>query len=366
MSNNENLLKLISDLISFKTVYPDKDEFTKCIKYIKNYFKGANSCIKEFEFNDSKSIIISNTDSKNFDVIFNGHIDVVPATENLFILKKEDDILYGRGVSDMKGQVAVMMQVMKKISKKQMNKKIALILTSDEERGGFDGVNKLLNEYGYSCEIAIVPDGGFDYSLVIEEKGVLQIKITTTGKSCHSSEPWNGDNAIEKLLTVFNVIQTNFSNPKNQLEWKTSFNIAKIEGGDSLNKVPGKASMYLDIRHIYDDKKDDLLSFIQKIDENLEVEILAIGHHFKNDENNLYVKKYVNVCEVLLDKKIKKIKFHGASDGRFFTEKNIPCIIMNPEGGNIHCDDEFVNLSSLSRLSDIYERYIEELNEQQF
>lgn len=35
---------------------------------------------------------------------------------------------------------------------------------------------------------------------------------------------------------------------------------------------------------------------------------------------------------------------------------------MNPDGGNIHCVDEWVSLTSLTKLGEIYEHYVEELN----
>ncbi|MCF7799770.1 M20/M25/M40 family metallo-hydrolase [Candidatus Babeliales bacterium] len=359
--SKKDLFKLISDLISFKTVYPEPQEFDKCINYIKNYFQDSSVYIKEFEFNNSRSIVISTHNTTDLDVIFCGHIDVVHAPRDLFTVKYNGDFLYGRGVFDMKGQVALMMSIIKNFVSQNKNIKIALFLTSDEERGGFDGVNKLLNNQKYSCKIAIVPDGGPNFNLVEESKGVLQLKITTSGISSHSSEVWNGNNAIIKLFNIFNKISDKFPAPTNHLDWKTSVNLAKIEGGDSLNKVPGMASMYLDIRHIYLDNNKDIIDFIKNFDSSLDIQILATGHTFKTCTNNVYVKKYLEICKSVLNKKIEIIKFHGASDGRFFTEKNMPCIIMNPEGGNFHCDDEWVNLESIYKLGLIYENFLQKI-----
>ena len=72
------------------------------------------------------------------------------------------------------------------------------------------------------------------------------------------------------------------------------------------------------------------------------------------------MKKYVEVCESLTGKEIEAVNYQAASDGRFFTEKNIPCVIMNPVGGNIHCANEFVSLNSLCTLEKIYKKYIKE------
>ena len=358
---NKNLLKLITDLVEFKTVYSNYKEFDNCIAYIKNYYKNSDLYIKEYEFNNSKSLVISNSKSKKLDVIFSGHIDVVPANNTLFELKKDGDLLFGRGVSDMKGQVAIMMQLIHELSANKTNKKIALFLTSDEERGGFDGTNKLLNELSYSCDVAIVPDGGFNFSLVDESKGVLQLNVTVRGIESHASELWLGDNAILNSFEVVKEIENKYPNPKNIFDWKTSCNVAKIEGGDSFNKVPSCSSLYFDIRHIYLDKKEDIINYIKSLDNVLDVEVVAQGNAFNLDLSNMYVKKYIDICQIILNKDIDIIKYQAASDGRFFSEKNIPCLIMNPVGGNIHSNDEHVSLKSLEKLKKIYKIYLENL-----
>ena len=40
------------------------------------------------------------------------------------------------------------------------------------------------------------------------------------------------------------------------------------------------------------------------------------------------------------------------------SEKNIPTIIMNPSGGNAHSQNEYVNIDSLKKLYEIYEKFI--------
>lgn len=351
------MLTLISDLVSFKTVYSNYNEFDKCISYIKNYFADTKLYIKEYEFNKNKSLVISNADTNAFDIIFCGHIDVVPADDALFSMKNDEGKLLGRGVSDMKGQVAVMMKLMKELN---TNKKVALFITSDEERGGFDGSGRLLNELSYTSEFAVVPDGGYNFELVLEEKGVLQLKISVTGSESHSSELWKGENAIAELFKVYNKLIQKYPIPKNEEEWFTSINLARIEGGDALNKVPKQASMYLDIRHVHEDKKDDILSYIQSINNKITIEVLAKGEEFFVDAENETLKKFKRTCEHVLQTSIKEVKFQGASDARFFAAKGIPVALMNPIGGNAHCVDEWMDLDSLEKYYEICKRFLSE------
>ena len=134
--------KLLKDLISFKTV-TDENEFIKCFNYIKDYLKDSNLFIKEYTYKNKISLVISNTKSKELDIIFCGHIDVVPGNSKQFKAKIIGNKMYGRGTYDMKGHDAVMIKLMKNLN---TNYKIALFLTSDEEQGGFKGTDILLDD----------------------------------------------------------------------------------------------------------------------------------------------------------------------------------------------------------------------------
>lgn len=355
MQKIREITVLLHKMIGYKTVYGNYKEFDECINYIKKYLERSKLNIVDYVFNKDKAIIISNTSSKKLDVIFCGHLDVVPAKEELFVPKIINDRLYGRGSLDMKGHVCVMIELFKNLN---TSKKVALFLTSDEERGGFNGTNRILNNLGYNSKIAIVPDAGKDFELVVEEKGVLQLKVNYIGRESHSAQPWNGDNSIEKLIELYRYLLKIYPLPKSDREYITSINLSKISGGDAINKVPGSSCMILDIRHIRSDSKENIINSIKKFDSKINVEIVATGDSFCLNEKNELVKKYINITEKLLNKKLVKKEYEGSSDGRFFSSKNIPCILMNAMGDNFHSDNEFINLNSLNDLYNIYYKFL--------
>jgi len=346
------MLKTIEQLIKCKTVYPNYEEITNCLHYIKAFFSDSGLYINEYECKGDKSIVISNSSDKNLDIIFCGHIDVVPANDDLFKLRISEGRIYARGAADMKSQVAVMMHLMLEATKS--HKKIALMLTSDEERGGFNGTKYLLDERQYSCKIAIVPDGGADFNLVTEEKGVLQIKLAYIGKEAHSAYLWKGENALLRLYSVYNCLIEKYPNPESNERWRTSVNLASVVCDNALNKVPKFAEMLLDIRHINSDKKEDILKYINQIDSEVNIEVLAEGESFFCDEKNVLVKDFIKRCEAVLGTKIEREYVPSSSDARFFSSKGVPCIIMNPKCGNLHMDDEWVDIASLRDLFKIY------------
>ena len=345
--------KLVSDLVKFETVYGNEKEFFECFSYIKEYLKNTDLTIKEYFFNGFRSMVISNCDTKNYDVIFVGHIDVVPGTKQQFTPYINNNKLYGRGTFDMKGHVAIMIEIMKNISVIKTNYNVALFITSDEEQGGFYGVNRLLNEIKYKTKLAIVPDAGNNFDHIIEEKGVLQLKLSYSGKSAHSSLAFDGDNALIHLINMYNELIKKYPLPKNKKDFKTSINLAKLNGGNAINKVCDYAEMYLDIRHISSDLKNDFLNSIKEINPNVIIEVLAQGDEFIYIENDLSL-KYLDICEKVLQKKINKNKCESSSDARFFYKKGISCILMNAKGKNLHADQEYIDIESLELLYNIY------------
>ena len=350
-----NLLEELEKLIRFKTVHPNDEEMKNCLDAIKAYFVDSGLYIMEYSFNGDKSMVISNSLEKNLDIIFCGHVDVVPAAPEMFKIRREGSRLFARGAADMKSQVAVMMKLM--LGTQKLKNKIGFMITTDEERGGFNGVNYLLENHGYRAKVAIVPDGGFDFNLVVEEKGVLQLKLSFEGREAHSAYLWEGENALLRLYGIYQSLLLKFPNPEDKELWCSSINLAKIVCENAINKVPQYGEMYLDIRHIYRDKKEDFLKVLREIDPKVKVEVLAQGEAFICEESHPLVAQFSKLCEKVLGQKIKNTKVPSSSDARFFSSRGMPCIIMNPICGNLHREDEWVDLESLGSLFDIYEGY---------
>ena len=345
--------KLLEKLISFKTV-DDNKEFIDCFNYIKKYLDNSNLYFKEYTYKDKTSLVISNTKSKKLDIIFCGHIDVVPGNSKQFKAKTTGNTMYGRGTYDMKGHDAVMIKLMKNLN---TNYKVALFLTSDEEYGGFKGTNILLNKKGYTSKLAIVPDGGNNFNLIEEEKGVLQLEISYKGKPAHASTPYLGINAIDKLMDIYKKIIKIYPLPKNDKDFITGVNLGYISGGDYINRVPSFAKMGLDIRHVPNDSKESILNNIKKLDKNMDIKILEQGYEFKYLENDLS-KEYLDIAKKVLKKKITVSKCESASDARFFYKNNISTIIMNAKGFDMHGDNEYIELDSLNKLYEIYSNFV--------
>lgn len=349
----KEIIEILEKLMSFKTVEGNDEEFNKLFDYIKSIVP-KNLFIEEYEFKKHKSFVISNTESKELDLVFCTHIDVVPADEYQF--KYDGVYIKGRGSFDMKGSVAVCLKLLEEFN---TSKKVGLFITSDEEIAGYCA-QQLLEIY--KVAFAIVPDGGKDLQVVQEEKGQLQLKVSIKTKSAHASQPYNGENAIVKLYEVYQKLIKKYPLPKSSVEYKTSVNLSLIEGGEALNSVAENASMVLDIRHTSDNSKEEIMDFIKKINPALKVEIIHAGSLFKTNLDDENVKKYLEISEKVTGEKVVIVSSEATSDAIYFSDRNIPTILTNPVGDFAHAKDEYIEAASLLQLYKIWKEMLKEEN----
>ena len=174
--------KLVTKLVKYESDKNHPEEIKKCFDFVVNELKKAGLKIKIFNHNSHLSLIAAHKIKKHYHYILNGHLDVVPASyKDAYKPIIKGNRLYGRGASDMKGPDAALIETTKIPLLKKVD--FALILNTDEEIGGTDGVRYLLEDKGYSCDCVIIPDGGDNFQLTLGEKGVLHIQINARGLS---------------------------------------------------------------------------------------------------------------------------------------------------------------------------------------
>lgn len=362
-----NIIELAKNLISFKTVTGNNKEIAACFEFIKEYFKPeikqGKIIVREYEKNGVLSLVLANSNTLKFDIILNGHIDVVNAEDKDFIPSSKGGKLYARGAADMKSQVAVMMAILKEIANSDTKKTMALMLASDEEVGSKSGTGYLMKKIGYKAKVVVIPDGGENFELNIKEKGVFWIKIVSKGKPAHGSRPWLGENAILKLTKIYNDLEKKFpplKKTKSLYQDGISLNLGKIQGGKSVNSIPDLAEMYLDFRYSEKSGREKILSVIKMLTKKhgLKFEIIEDSGASATDPKNQYLKTFKGITEEVTGEKMKITKSTGSSCLRFFAEKNIPVIITSPNYGNIHASGEWIEIKDIEKLYEILKKFL--------
>ena len=101
---------------------------------------------------------------------------------------------------------------------------------------------------------------------------------------------------------------------------------------------------------------------LKKLVGNLgKIEILLFEPPQFTDEKNLYVLKLKEAAKKVLKKTPKIIVKHGGSDIRHFNQVACQGVTFGPIGGDLHGDNEWVDIKSLEHYFEIVFRFLESL-----
>ena len=147
-------------------------------------------------------------------ILFDGHIDTVPVTEETewvhppFAAEIHDGKIYGRGTSDMKGAVAAMTCAASSYAKdtgKDFAGEIYVAGVVHEEC--FEGVAAREISKNVKPDYVVIGEAS-ELNLKIGQRGRAEIVVETFGKPCHSANPEKGINAVYKMAKVIEAIRT--------------------------------------------------------------------------------------------------------------------------------------------------------------
>ena len=156
-------------------------------------------------------------------LLLSGHVDVVPVerehwSHDPFGGEVIDGYVWGRGTLDMKGFLAMYLQIFLQVRRQGLKLKRDLILTAiaDEENGFTHGSRFLVEQHPelIDAEYGLTEGGGFTlhmgktrlYAIQVAEKAVTWMKLTAHGKPGHGSMP-HDENAVMRLAQAIERLQ---------------------------------------------------------------------------------------------------------------------------------------------------------------
>jgi len=251
----------------------------------------------------------------------------------------------------MKFSIPIGYELLNKLIDHNSKIKFSFVITSDEERGGFNGAGYLADTYRLKPKVIICPDGGDNFICINKSKGVFHARISSQGKPGHASKPWLGKNAIVPLIHYASKLAYKYNKANSQQGWNTTLNIGLINGGTMINKIPSNASMDLDFRFIpetdsFKSLQDMLEDMIKEIDHTLKIEILATGEAMFTEATNPIFMLFVKTVFQNINKEIIVSGEDASNDARRFNKYGIPVLMTKPIGGDIHGDNEWISIPS--------------------
>lgn len=363
-----DVIELTKKLIEFDTTNPPGTD-RKCPNFIASIFKENNIPYKIIEKDGVINILAELDFGEGKTLCFNGHWDVVPATNDWKVTKPFEpkivgNKLYGRGSCDMKGGLAASLCAFIRLKdRKDLKGKVVFMVVGDEEVGGFRGTSYIAETYKPKYDYAIVGEPtNMDYA--ISRRGLLEVTIKTYGKSAHGSSPEKGINALEQMAKAMNELMKIKMTYDKKAKAKPTFTMTMLESGNKFNIIPDYAELTVDCR--YDPSQNektirkDIIKALKEI-KNLKykIEIKEIAAPYKSKEGNIHkvTEKYL---KEIFKKKPKIIGSGGNSDVRFLSKLGAETIECGPEI-NMHEVDEWVGISTLKKLEEFYYKLAAEL-----
>lgn len=200
----------------------------------------------------SHSLILGSLQDPRPTIALVGHLDTVPAHPSDETPRILGDRLIGLGASDMKGGVAVMMELAERLPRATLPYNLVLMLYEREEGPYLEsGLGPLLESVPDPKKIAFgIAMEPTDNVVQVGCVGTLHATLKFTGKSAHSARPWQGVNAVHKagpLLAELLALQpreVSFDG----FRFNEVMSVTLIQGGRARNVIPDALELNLNYR----------------------------------------------------------------------------------------------------------------------
>ena len=388
----DQLAELTSRLVQIDSTNPPGD-VTGVVGFIRDWLSARGFSSSIYEYVKGKPNLVAKVGSGRPVLILNGHTDVVPPGDTSrwtyppFSGKIIEGKVYGRGSTDMKGGLAVIMMVFAELGHVIEGKGSGTLVfsaTADEEVGGHAGVEALVKDNVLMGDAAIVAEPTGFSRYCIAEKGLSQVRLVARGRPAHGSLPVLGDNAIMRLIKAIEAAQgiieevnRGIKLPQDLVEavnnsakvylegalrgglrlseadlrgviGSVSFNPGVIRGGSKINMVPDYAELELDMRVPPGVSPGGVIGRLREGLRGLaDVEVIDTSEPNYTPTGERIV-QLIHEGIARLNAEPKPIIMTGATDGRYFRLRGTPTVIYGPgELTLAHTYDEYVTINDL-------------------
>lgn len=333
--------QLLADLIAMRTLSDEVAVNEAALDHIETYLAQRGMSCKRFLFDGHGALVAStNGHRKHTKVMLYAHLDVLDGPLEAFKLRTKGGKLYGRGVFDMKFALAAYMQLVNDLQDRLEEYNFSILITTDEEYGGIDGINGVphLIREGYRAAVCIMPDGGDDWKVERLAKGVWRFNLEAPGKNSHGARPWEGESASFKLIGALHELKEHFLGQGPETD---TVNIGIIKGGVAFNQTPDHMAAAVEVRLAQQDSYNKQCAFIQALCQKY-------GLIYKNRVlsqptiHNLslpVIKEFQASVQAVTGTPPGDCISYGQNDAMYFAEAGIPCVVTRPPGGGAHGDE---------------------------
>jgi len=195
-------------------------------------------------------------------VMLAAHMDTVfPAGTNVSV-KREGGRLLAPGISDNGTGLAALVVIARALREAKIKTNNTILFVADvgeEGEGNLRGMRALVDAYKKRLKYVIALDGSATEYVTTAALASRRVEISITGPGGHSWSDFGTPNPIHALGRGIG----RFVAARVPESPRTSFNIGEIEGGTSVNSIPARAQMKVDLRSESDVELGKIESFLR-------------------------------------------------------------------------------------------------------
>lgn len=180
-------------------------------------------------------------------ILLAAHLDTVfPAGTDVRV-KRNGNMLIGPGIADNGAGLAALVAVSRALHESDIHTGLTIVFAGDvgeEGEGNLRGIRALVEEFRPRLRAVIAVDGAATDYITTQGLASRRIEASITGPGGHSWSDFGAPNPITALsrgIVKFSAISVPDSP-------RTSFNFGVIEGGTSVNSIPNRAVVKVDLR----------------------------------------------------------------------------------------------------------------------
>ena len=182
-------------------------------------------------------------------VLLAGHSDTVPANGNA-VPRIDGDVLWGLGSTDMKGGLAVMVELARTVAEPALDVTYAFY-AGEEVAAVHNGLGHLFRDRPdlLEADVALLgepTDGAIEAGC----QGTMRLLVTLRGARAHTARPWMGRNAIYRLGRVLGALEDHPTREPviDGCTFREALQAVAVSGGVAGNVVPDLATVTLNHR----------------------------------------------------------------------------------------------------------------------
>jgi acetylornithine deacetylase/succinyl-diaminopimelate desuccinylase-like protein len=362
--------ELLSELVRIPSVFPSEADISA---HMEKLLTTLGFSITRVMTEGSRPSLVATFGTATSYLGFYGHLDTVPPAADYqrdpFNVVVDGDIARGLGVVDMKGGNVCILHLAAYAA--AQNLPVKIIFGVDEEdisRGAHDLVNSgLLNDLAFLvvAESGQVQDYSLPFSVCLGRKGRIVFTVQIKGKAAHAADSKKGINAIEVACAYAKRLsEINFA-PHPTLG-STRLILQHIEAHANAFSVPDSCHLSFSLLTSPYDTTASFLKTAHDIAADLGADVQVsvasrptpYGESYELVTNSGFAK--ILLSDVLLPAGAKPMYTSSVADENVFANRlKIPVISIGPTGDGDHTKDEWVSLSSLSNVIQMYKKCLD-------